>query len=82
MTPCEKLGYKVGDTFAITDRLPDGAMEAGTGFKAGQIVTLARDDGSMLPLFSGDNLKYYLCDDDAQGAYVHLSLVTKVEDAQ
>ena len=47
MTPCEELGYKVGDWFYVT--------ESGNGFSAGQKVALAADDGSIMPLFSSDN---------------------------
>lgn len=49
MTPCEKLGYKVGDIFVITgDEI--------TGNKKGRLITLYRDDGTHMPLFLG--LKY------------------------
>lgn len=43
MTPCEELGYKVGDKFeAISD---------GYAYKVGTIVTLDKDDGTDVPYF-------------------------------
>ena len=45
MTPCEKLGYKVGDEFEVIRH---------HAFKKGQVVTLHEDDGTECPLFSGD----------------------------
>ena len=51
MTPCEKLGYKVGDRFeVIGDHFH---------FSKGSAVTLYRDDGSEYPLFKQDNYKLY-----------------------
>lgn len=45
MTPCEKLGYKVGDKFEVIGH---------HAFKKGQVVTLHEDDGTECPLFAGD----------------------------
>lgn len=45
MTPCEKLGYKVGDEFEVISH---------HAFKNGQVVTLHEDDGTECPLFAGD----------------------------
>lgn len=45
MTPCEMLGYKVGDEFEVIRH---------HAFKKGQVVTLHEDDGTECPLFSGD----------------------------
>jgi len=45
MTPCEMLGYKVGDEFEVISHY---------AFKKGQVVTLHEDDGTECPLFSGD----------------------------
>lgn len=46
MTPCEKLGYKVGDKFEVmVDQ--DGRA------KNGMALTLDNDDGTDNPLFSG-----------------------------
>lgn len=43
MTPCEKLGYKVGDKFTV---IKDSYFEKGT------IVALSEDDGSKIPWFT------------------------------
>lgn len=45
MTPCEELGYKVGDEFEVISH---------HAFKNGQVVTLHEDDGTECPLFAGD----------------------------
>ena len=45
MTPCERLGYKVGDKFEVISH---------HAFKNGQVVTLHEDDGTECPLFAGD----------------------------
>ena len=45
MTPCEKLGYKVGDKFEV--------LTDDDGFEIGSIVELWRDDDSICPLFRG-----------------------------
>lgn len=46
ITPCEKLGYKVGDKFKVVD---------GTGvhYAVGSFITLIHDDGSSCPRFNG-----------------------------
>ena len=51
MTPCEKLGYKVGDKFRVVD---------GTGvlYAAGSFITLIRDDGTSCPRFNGVHARY------------------------
>lgn len=54
MTPCEKLGYKVGDKFEVV-----GEHYA---FPRGGIVTLTLDDGSEYPIFEGERT-----DDDTSG---------------
>lgn len=46
MTPCEKLGYKVGDRFEVIGH---------HSFKKGDVVTLREDDGSECPAFTGEN---------------------------
>lgn len=43
MTPCEKLGYKVGDKFTV---IKDSLLEKGT------IVVLSEDNGSEVPWFT------------------------------
>ncbi len=42
MTPCEELGYKVGDEFVVT---------GGTMFTTGDIIVLIYDDGTSVPEF-------------------------------
>ena len=69
MTPCEKLGYKVGDDFMVLASI--------VGFKSGQVVTLFEDDGSGSPLFKGDNNTYTLCD-GKPGAHLLLDKVCKI----
>lgn len=44
MTPCEKLGYKVGDKFV---------MKINDYHKQGKTVFIERDDGTDRPIFSG-----------------------------
>ena len=46
MTPCEKLGYKVGDKFKVVNG-------AGTHYAVGSFLTLIHDDGSSCPRFNG-----------------------------
>ena len=47
MTPCEKLGYKVGDRFEVCEK-------AGYGFELGDIAVLDDDDGSRIPFFTNE----------------------------
>jgi len=68
-TPCDKLGYQVGDKFEI--------LESSCGFKEGKIVELFGYDGSDTPLFKGENDQYRLCD-GTQGAYLLLHKVRKL----
>ena len=51
MTPCEKLGYEVGDKFKVVD---------GTGvhYAVGSFITLIHDDGSSCPRFNGVHARY------------------------
>lgn len=46
MTPCENLGYKVGDRFMVVKSNP--------WFKIGVVLTLYKDDGSDNPSFETD----------------------------
>lgn len=66
-TPCEELGYKVGDKFEV---LSGGHV----GFENGQIVELYKDDGSKSLLFKGDNSQYKYCDGEP-GAFLSLVFV-------
>ncbi|AJT60752.1 hypothetical protein [Citrobacter phage CVT22] len=45
MTPCEELGYQVGDLFEVINN------KAKPYYKYGDIIMLIRDDGSAMPLF-------------------------------
>lgn len=51
LTPCQELGYKIGDKFVVT---------AGSHWKEGDIITLVKDDGSTCPKFKNadDELGY------------------------
>lgn len=69
MTPCEKLGYKVGDKFEM--------LRSSCGFKKGQTVTLFRDDRTDAPCFKGDNTAYNHAGGEP-GAYINLSNVKPV----
>lgn len=79
MTPCEVRGYKVGDLFAVRTDLPAQDLRECLGFEPGQIITLYRDEGDSMPLFKGDNSQWDHADGEP-GAFVHVDLVTKVED--
>ena len=46
MTPCQKLGYNVGDKFVVIIDNPKQYS-----FAKGSIITLYEDDGSDFPLF-------------------------------
>jgi hypothetical protein len=65
-TPCQKLGYKVGDKFQVLHNHV-------CGFKEGATVTLFEDDGSKNPLFSGECA--YNIADGGPGACMHLDFV-------
>lgn len=71
MTPCENLGYKVGDRFEVL--YPNNS-----GFVIGQVITLFRDDGTNCPIFAGDN-QTFICVDGAPGAYMLLEHVRKIK---
>lgn len=69
MTPCEKLGYKVGDKFEV--------LNGNNGFEKGQVVTLFRDDRTDTPCFKGDNTECNHAGGEP-GAYINLSDVKPV----
>lgn len=71
MTPCKKFGYNVGDKFTVVDG-------SGEMFPQNTIVTLHLDDGSWVPLFSGENCRYNHV--DGGGAYMNLRRVKKIDD--
>ena len=66
MTPCEKLGYKVGDKFKVVD---------GTGahYAVGSFITLIHDDGSSCPRFNGVHAIY-----ESGDSFFPLDFVEKV----
>lgn len=49
MTPCEMLGYKVGDKFEV--------VEKSYKFDAGDVVCLQKDDGTASPYFTNEIVK-------------------------
>jgi hypothetical protein len=51
LTPCQQLGYKVGDKFEVIETNEDHLC----GFTTGQVVILLVDDGTSNPFFQGDN---------------------------
>lgn len=69
MTPCEELGYKVGDEFVLKQDMH--------GVEKGQVITLFMDDGTDHPLFKADPCKYDNAD-GLPGAYFLLKWVSKV----
>ena len=64
MTPCEKLGYKVGDRFRVT-------ASASDSLEVGSIVKLYRDDGTSMPRFEDEHgrLWYLSFDEKEQASY-------------
>jgi hypothetical protein len=59
LTPCQQLGYNVGDKFEVIETDEDELC----GFTTGQVVTLFEDDGfTLFPFFQGENseFSYYL----------------------
>ena len=75
MTPCEKLGYKVGDKFIVTENYV---------FAYGSIIELEHDDGSEGPLFKliSGSCKYNNAKGKKAGAYCDLYYVQKIEDKE
>lgn len=66
MTPCEKLGYKVGDEFTV--------IEDSYKFVAGSIISLQKDDGTASPYFTNEGVK----DEYPSGVACFLSSIKKV----
>jgi len=54
MTPCEKLGYKVGDRFEVIDEDKNVA-----GWVLGTILILCKDDGTDCPSFREENKEWH-----------------------
>lgn len=70
ITPCEKLGYKVGDKFK--------ASKSGAWFKVGEEVELGRDDGSNYPFFFNERMPK-----DIDGGWPrHVESVEKISNAK
>lgn len=69
LTPCQELGYKVGDEFVV--------LVTDWGFTKSQIIKLYEDDGSNSPLFIDNNTDYNNAD-GKEGAYLSLTKVKKV----
>lgn len=70
-TPCEKLGYKVGDRFVVTG--------PGGNFNKGSAIELIHDDASSMPRFkiiSGVCNTSRDCDGTS---FTHLDRLTKIE---
>lgn len=65
-TPVQKAGYKVGDKFIVL---------AGSVFEEGSEITLARDDGSSCPMFTGETCRFYNGPGGSKGGYLELTLV-------
>lgn len=83
MTPSQQLGYKVGDKFTFTDnakQFPDGLAKECTGFGKHDTLTLAIDDGTSLPVFTGDGCTYPHGPHGTPGAHVHLDLVQPIKE--
>lgn len=66
MTPCEKLGYRVGDKFEL--------VEKSYKFDAGDVVYLQDDDGTGSPYFTNESVK----DEYPLGVSCFLSSIKKV----
>lgn len=72
MTPCQELGYEVGDRFVM--------KQTNDVFTAGDIIELYEDDHSFNPLFlaiSNKDIAYTLAG-GKPGAYVSLDKITPV----
>ncbi|MGL4757432.1 MAG: hypothetical protein ACRCXB_34195 [Aeromonadaceae bacterium] len=72
MTPCEKLGYKVGDKFNVVTN--------SDGFDVGTVVEMIDDDGSICPLFrgfgsDGSILETYLNVIKPEGGYSKIDVI-------
>lgn len=63
MTPCEKLGYKVGDRFRVLNTSLYQELKC-------EYVTLDKDDGSYLPFFTDGKYKFCFGIDDGDLEYM------------
>lgn len=71
MTPCEKLGYKVGDRFIMLGDLPVDC------FSRGSIIELIKDDNTDVPKFRLISGK---CENGNKTSYEDLHLLQKIEE--
>lgn len=67
LTPCEQLGYKVGDKFIVVRHC--------STFRIGTIVELFKDDCSSTPLFKGKTTGAWMLCKGEEGAYAELEQV-------
>lgn len=75
MTPCEELGYKVGDVFVVDKEY--GIFTV--AFSIGSTIELEMDDGSEIPLFKLlEGECGYEFSQVGLGAYQPLTHVTKL----
>jgi len=74
MTPAEKLGYKVGMRFKVTNKVT---------FSLNSIIELSRDDGSDAPLFDlvEGSCSYGLGVNTEKGAYLSLTCIEPIAEA-
>ena len=73
LTPCEQLGYKVGDKFIVTEYCHT--------FKNGTIIELFKDDGTSIPLFKGKTRGGNSICKGEDGAYAGLHQVKPIKDS-
>lgn len=79
MTPAEKLGWKVGDKFVLTETAralsPEFTREC-IGTAQDAVFTLAEDTGDNYPLFTTSECDYKHGPGDTPGAYINIILLT------
>ena len=68
MTPCEELGYKVGDKFEVVPFRNESLFDSSV--RIGDTVLLKEDDDTKMPLFTGE--------DDLVIKCVHISHLKKI----
>lgn len=73
-TPCEELGYEVGDRFIVND--------GGYGFADNSMIELEHDDRTNVPLFAliEGSCRYNHSNLMQYGAYTKLECVTKLQE--
>lgn len=73
LTPCEQLGYKVGDKFIVTEYC--------VNFEKGTSVELFRDDGTRSPLFKGKTKGEWFWCDGEEGAYAGINQLKPIKES-